>query len=270
MSILKKLIAFAAHSQLSKLDDLYQRHAGQECYIFGNGISLKWMDLHQFADRPSILGNMLIFHKEANALIKPYCSIIEPTWFYPFYPYLGHGKLQIFRNYVNKEYKKSIIENPETLFLINIANYPVARFSNVLFVSRWYKSPFKNNNPFMDCTDACQGTLSFQLSLSIYLGFKRAYLIGHDYTHFPSRTHHFYEKGAGILDGNRSFSREFIDYAKQHIDLVTVTLDGGSETMNSITYRNLTGKEPSFRENIDIVERVKLESLATWKGYSIF
>lgn len=271
MSFFKKLIALAADSQLSKIDDLYQRHAGQECYIFGTGISLKWMDLHQFTDHPSILGNMSIYHKEAHALNKPYCVITEPWGFYTFFPYRGYGKLQFIRNdWFVKEYKKSIIQNPGTLFLINLSNYPVVKFSNALFVSRWYTPPFESKNPFSDRADSHQGTFKFQLSLAIYLGFKKAYLVGHDYTHFPSRSLHFYEKGTGILDGNRGFSREFINYAKQHIDLVTVTLDGSSETMKSITYSALTGKEPSFRENIDIVDRVKLENLATWEGYSIF
>lgn len=270
MNLSNKLVSRAMHGQLSKLDDLYQRHAGQECYIFGDGISLKWMDLHQFADRISILGGMLIFHKEAIALVKPYCGIIEPYWFYPFFPYRGHGKLQFLRHYVYKEYCKSINDNPETLFLINLSNYPVARFSNALFVTRWYAPSFESKNPFRDRADSHHGTLQFQLSLSIYLGFKKAYLVGHDYTHFPSRSHHFYEKGTGILDGNKGFSQEFISYSKKHIDLVTVTLDGVSETMNYITYRDLTGEEPRFRENINIVDRIKLESLATWKGYSIF
>ena len=270
MSFFKHLITRAMHRQVSKLDELYQRHAGQECYIFGDGISLKWMDLHQFADRPSILGNMLIYHKEVNALKRPYCTITEPNWFWPIFPYGRGGKLQFLRHIVHKEYRKSIMQNPETLFFINISNYPVARFSNALFVSRWYKPPFENKNPFRDREDSQHGTFKFQVSLAIYLGFKKVYLVGHDYTHYPSRSLHFYEKGEGLLDGNRDFSREFINYAKHHIDLVTVTLDGGSETLNSITYKDLTGKEPSFRENIDIVDRIKLESLATWHGYSIF
>jgi hypothetical protein len=270
MSFFKKLITSIAYRHLSKIDNLYQRHVGQECYIFGDGVSLKWMDLHHFTELPSIIGNMLIYHKEVNLLNHPYCGITEPYWFYPILPYRVDGKLQLIRNYVNKEYSKSIIKNPETLFFINLSNYPVARFPNIIFVSRWYKSPFESKNLFMNRADSYQGTLRFQLSLAIYLGFKKAYLVGHDYTHYPARSFHFYEKGAGILDGNRNFCREFIDCAKQYIDLYTVTLDAGSETMKSITYSDLTGKEPSFRENIDIVDRVKLESLATWKGYSIF
>lgn len=270
MSLFKKLVSRAMHVQLSRLDDLYQRHVGEECYIFGDGISLKWMDLHQFANLPSILGNMSIFHKEVNALIKPYCTITEPYWFYPIFPYRGHGKLQLFRLHIYKEYKKSIIQNPGTLFLINISNYPVARFSNALFVSRWYESPFKIKNPFMERADAYRSTFAFQLSFAIYLGFKKAYLVGHDYTHLPRRGLHFYEKGEGFFAYGGSMHQDFIFYAKQYIDLVTVTLDGVSETMDYITYSDLTGKEPIFRENIDIVDRIKLESLATWKGYLIF
>jgi hypothetical protein len=259
--------------ELSKLDALYQRHAGQECYIFGNGISLKWMDLHQFSGRPSILGNLLIFHKEASALEISYCALIESFWFWPIYPYKMDGKRLAFKNPVNairKEFCRSIIQNPETLFFINFSNYPVARFANALYVSRHYAPPFESKNPFRDREDSHGGTLAFQLSLAIYLGFKKAYLVGHDYTHSPARALHFYEKGMGVVEGEKDYSRDLINYAAQHIDLVTVTLDGGSKTMKSITYQDLTGKEPHYRENTDIMDMDKLNSLATWKGYRIF
>jgi hypothetical protein len=41
--------------------------------------------------------------------------------------------------------------------------------------------------------------------------------------------------------------------------------------MEAVTYKELTGAEPVFRENTDIIDRRKLESLATWgAGYQIF
>lgn len=270
MQLFKKLITHLMRGQLSRLDSLYQRHAGEECYIFGDGVSLKWMDLHQFADRPSILGNMMIYHKETSALKIPYCSIIEPYFFYPVFPYQVGGRLRFVRNFSYAEYPKSIIQNPNTLFFINFSNYPVARFSNAVYVSRFYDLPFKGRNPFGERLDSHDGTLKFQLSLAIYLGFKKAYLIGHDYTHFPSRSRHFYEKGEGIVVENKNFCREFIEYARKSLELVTVTLGTRSETMDFISYKDLTGKEPHFRENIDIVAMPKLNSLAAWKGYSIF
>ncbi len=78
----------------------------------------------------------------------------------------------------------------------------------------------------MERPDSQRGTLSFQLSLAIYLGFKKAYLVGHDYTHYPSRHPHFYERGEGSLGSVRGFSKDYITYAKQYMDLVTVTLEG--------------------------------------------
>src|SRR5579871_2580081 len=139
MTIIKKLVTRIMHNQVAKLDGLYQRHLGQECYVFGDGISLKWMDLHQFADRLSILGNMMIYHQEIHALNIPYCAIAEPNWFWPIYPYRNGGHVRFLRHSIHQEYRKAIGRHPDTTFFINISNYPVARFSNAPYVSRWYK-----------------------------------------------------------------------------------------------------------------------------------
>jgi len=270
MTLAKRLISRVMRRTLSKFDALYQRHAGEECYVFGNGISLKWMDLHGFADRVAISGGVLIYHKDVGALRDAYYALTEPFIFYPIIPSAGRGFLGFSRNTLHVEILRSMREHPETLFLINVSNYPVTRFRNVLHVSRWHQPPFETHNPFRDRADSHDGTLAFQLSLAIYLGFKRAYLVGHDYTHVPARNLHFYEKGEGIMSPRTDANRGIIDYARQHIELVTVTLDGRSESMDYITYKELTGKDPSFRENLELVDRVKLESLAQWDGYTIF
>lgn len=270
MNLLKRFITWILHRKVSEIDKLYQRHAGEECYIFGTGTSIKWMDLGHFKDKVSILGNMAIYHKDALSLNAPYCTMIEPFAFYSYQPYRGYGKLQFIRNYIGKEFLKIIKNAPRVLFFINISNFPVAKFSNVVFVNKRYIPPFEEKNPFKDRPDTHDGTLKFQLSLAIFLGFKKAYLVGHDYTHRNSKSLHFYEKGEGVLNGNKNFCKDFIEYAKNHIELVTVTIDDSSETMDSIEYKKLTGQVPKFRENVDIVEYEKLRSLATWDGYSIF
>jgi hypothetical protein len=117
MKSLKKLAASLACRPLSKLDDLYRRNAGQECYIFGDGISLKWMDLHRFANRPSIIGNMVIYHKEASALVKPYCTITEPYWFYPIFPYRRPGKLPFFKHRMYRNTRSRLLKIPKPFFL---------------------------------------------------------------------------------------------------------------------------------------------------------
>lgn len=270
MSIVKRIATRLTQRHLSKLDGLYQHHTGEECYLFGDGVSLKWMDLQQFADRTSIIGNMLIYHRNVTALRAPYCVITEPYWFWPIFPYRGTGKLQFLRHVVHREYRKSIRQHPDMLFFLNFSNLPVARFKNAIYVSRWYQSPFHKKNPFHERTDSHHGTLKYQLSLAVYLGFTKAYLVGHDYTHLPSHDLHFYEKGEGLLGDHPGFCADFIDYAKQYIDLTTITLDGTSETMRAVTYQEFTGKRPAFRENTEIIDEVKLKGLATWHGYSIF
>jgi len=270
MGLFKNIITRAMHRQLSRLDSLYQRHAGEECYIFGNGVSLKWMDLHQFSNKMSIVGNFGIYHKEASALKIPYYTIIQPYFSWP-YSIDDNRLLRLSKNNLYKEFCKSIVQNPKTLFFLNFSCYPIAKFDNVVFVSRYYKPPFELRNPFKDRDDSHIGTLRFQISLAIFLGFKKAYLVGHDYTHFPSRAAHFYEKGSGKSCANKDFCAEFINYAKPSIELVTVTLDSVSETMDYVTYKALTGKEPRFRENIEILDRDKLENLDNSnRNYEIF
>jgi hypothetical protein len=270
MKFIKRLIVWLMQKKLSKLDSLYQKHAGEECYIFGDGMSLKWMDITQFNDRPAIFGNFSIYHKDSNAINATYCTIVEPYFFYPFFPYWGQSGLKILKHYLHVEYLKTIKEKKKTLFFLNISNAPVVRFSNTIFVQKSYRPPFEEKNPFLERQDSHDGTLKFQLSLAIFLGFKKAYLVGHDYTHSPARNLHYYEKGEGIFRDTKGFSGDFLEYAKQHIELVAVTLEGGSETLDSVTYTELTGKTPLFQENTEIVPMEKLKCLAKWHDYSIF
>ena len=49
-------------------------HEGESCYIFGNGISLKDMDLKKFSDKTSIGCGYLFLHNDIynNFLSMPY------------------------------------------------------------------------------------------------------------------------------------------------------------------------------------------------------
>lgn len=271
MNMLKRLITRAMYGKVSKLDELYQCHKGEECYLFGDGISLKWMDLNEFSNKDSILGGLTLYHKDVSVLSVKYCAFIEPWWFWPIFPLGGWKKFNYIKHTIHLEYRKAMAKHPKILFFLNVSNYPLMfRHKNIQYISRWYNPPFESKNPFKSRGDAHHGTFKFELSLAIFLGYKKAYLVGHDYTHIPSKNLHFYEKGEGILNGKKDFNREFIDYAKNYIELVTVTVDGGSDTLNSITYKELTGKDPVFRENTEIVSMERLRSLDTWYDYSIF
>ena len=102
------------------------------------------------------------------------------------------------------------------------------------------------------------------------MGFDHIYLVGYDYTHVPSRMLHWYEKGQGEFCPHKNYQKDFFEIAKEFIDITTITLDGTSDFINAVTYKEHTGCEPVFRENTELVDEKYMKVLDTWSGYSIF
>ena len=124
MHFLKFLVNFFLNRYVRQLDQFHLKHDGEECYIFGTGTSLKWMDIKQFKDKPSILGNFSIYHKDMNDLNIPYCAMIEPFSFYPLQPRYTSGKLRFVRNQTVGEFLKVMKKFSKTCFFINTSNFP--------------------------------------------------------------------------------------------------------------------------------------------------
>ena len=101
------------------------------------------------------------------------------------------------------------------------------------------------------------------------MGFDRCYLVGCDYTHVPSRNLHWIEKGQGVITPHDNYNKDFFEIAKEFIDITTITLDGTSDVINAVTYKEHTGREPMFRENTELLDKRYLKILATWPGYTI-
>ncbi len=103
------------------------------------------------------------------------------------------------------------------------------------------------------------------------MGFESAYLVGCDYTHFPQRIPHFYEKGRGKTLYNDDHNIDFFQLAQQHIDLATITTNGStSKMLKYIDYRDYTGTEPVFRENTELVRKEYLDVMAMLDDYLIY
>ena len=110
----------------------------------------------------------------------------------------------------------------------------------------------------------------------VVLSLSKIYLVGFDYTHNPARVGHWFEKGRGII-GNKKYNdyeKDFIQIAREYADIITVTLDGSSKHLEYITYKDLTGLEPVFKENTQLVKNNKyLKALSSYRhgfGYKIF
>ena len=271
MSWVKKGIAAILAPELRKIEGLYQRHAGESCYIFGHGLSIKWMDLKHFKDRPIIATNYMMYHKQIDELQVLYSTIIEPGWFWSWVLRRKLGKIDILRRKTHKNYRKIIKKYKKTLFFIHFSNFLVTWFRNAQYISRWVRPQSGDSNLFQDRQDAYDGTLKFQLALATFMGFETITLVGYDYTHAPAKAHHFFEKGRGVeVSLDQGAMKDYIDCAGRYARIETVTLFGGSPVAHAVTYEELTGEKPKFRENHEIVLDEGLKSLAVFPGYKIY
>ena len=89
-------------------------------------------------------------------------------------------------------------------------------------------------------------------------------------THAPRRGLHWYEKSTGIIQQNNDYEKDFILAAKNFADIITITLDGKSNHLDYITYKDFTGEDPVYRKNTEIVSPENLKVLSSWPGYTIY
>jgi hypothetical protein len=266
---IKRLIRPVVNPIISKVNKFHDLHKGEECYLFAGGISLKYFDFSAFNDRISMVMNHIPFHKDFEKLNAKYCFLIEPYWFFPALKTVIPPRKWI-RNRIQEAYREIIKQYPDKNFFVNLSNYPVLSGENVTFLFNYIPNTdlaeyfySKGVNPFA-------GTVRASVFMAIYFGFSKAYLLGYDYTHFPSRVHHWFEKGKGVEGKHHRHEEKFFKIASEFIELITVTIHGSSEVLNYITYKELTGKNPAYKENIEIISSKNLKTIASRKDYMVF
>jgi hypothetical protein len=259
-----------ARPLLSKIHRYKDAHRGESCYLMGDGVSVKWFDLAAFNDKIAIPCGFLPWHKEFKELNVPYMILSEPFWFYPA-DWTTSPPIKIVRNYIQKMYRREIIDrHVDTEFFISLSNYPALRRSNITYTYRDIYDKRLPENFITQRINAFYGSLRISILMAIYMGFDHIYLLGYDYTHVPSRTLHWYEKGQGFFCPHKNYQKDFFEIAKEFIDITTITLDSTSDFINAVTYKEYTGREPIYRENTELVDDKYLKVLTTWPGYSIY
>lgn len=262
----KKIISSVFTRELNRFKGI---HEGESCYIFGDGPSIKWFNLKNFNDKPSICCGMIPFHRDFFELNVQYITLVEP-WF--FLPSCAPKKSDVKHTRgIQIRYLEMIKKNPEREFFINLTNFPVLRGSNINYVLRTL--PGESNlfeklgsefNPF-------QGSFHSVLTLAYYMGFKEVYLVGFDaWTIQPSRTMRWYEKGGGAYLETKNFAIDFLNVLKQTMEIYTISVDGASKNTKNIPYLTYTGSAPKFQENYQLLEEEYLKALASYSGYKIF
>lgn len=266
----KKTLFRACKPVLSKIQFLKNSHKGEKCYLFGDGISIKWFDLGKFSDSLSIPCGYIPFHNDFEKLNVEHFLLIEPWFFYPFHRTTSPPK-RILRNNLQKLYRKDVFEkHRQKKFIFNLSNFPIVNRENVFFTFKELHDPQHEEDLITNRIDCFSGSLRATVFLAIYLGFDQCSLVGFDYTHLPGRSHHWYEKGTGIFKTLQNYNAEFFNIAKEFIDITTITLDGKSEFLDSKTYSELTGSKPVYKENTEIANRTYLDAFAQWPGFKIY
>jgi len=210
---LKNKLLKLAQPELSKIHKFKDIHRGEDCYLFGDGISLKWFDLQEFSSKVSISVGLLPFHNSFNDLNVKYLLIIEPFWFYPklWTKYISHSTSM---PHISKSFREVALDNPDKQFFLNLSNFPVIRSSNINYVFMDIIDPRLPDNFITNRFNPFQGSLRASIVMAIYMGFDHIYLVGCDYTHVPSRSLHWYEKGEGDFSVHENFQKDFFEIAK--------------------------------------------------------
>jgi len=244
-------------------------HKGECCYIFGNGISLKDMDLTCFSDNISIGCNYLFFHKDFSKLNVKYYTEPPPYWYYPFWrqPYtkkLIANKLSL----LQRKYQKIFYD---VNYFVNLSNLPVLFGKNIFYIHHFGAAAPSFKNFDLSGSFYYNGALEVMVGMAIYMGFDKAYLIGCDYTHSPQRILHYYEKGKGQNHNNDDYKKNYFLIAKELIDLITITnSESSSKTIQYRSYSEYTGIPETFNENYDLVDPSVLAIINEWGGYHVY
>lgn len=245
-------------------------HRGDSCYLFGDGVSVKSMDLSLFSDKISFASNYLPFHNDFNNLNCLYCVWPAP---YAFCSYLGFDydiEVRDHLKIMSPYYKDLMRGNDNISYFFNLSNYPFIRGDNIYHLFRNIPDKSLPENFISNRIECFDGVFRSSIMLAIYMGFDNIYLVGFDNTHTLSRYRHWYEKGEGIKNiTSKVYQKEFFEIAKEYTDITTITLDGNADLLNSITYKEHTGHDPIYNENTDLLKEKYLKALKVFPGYVI-
>lgn len=271
MKLSDKLIYQVGKRELKKNSKYKNAHKGESCYIFGNGVSLKNMELERFNDKISIGCNSLFTHKDFYKLNCKYYLIPPSILFYPYRKF--YGRLQ--KNYLGLLYREKINQFVDTQFFISLTNCFNMRGNNISYIHHFGSKQWQPGQYEMDgAFSFMEGATHAMLGAAMYMGFSSAVLVGVDYTFSPRRLKHFFETGPGkIADTteNQDYAGELFQACGEKLKMSTITLDGDkSDLLDYEGYSAYTGQNMQYKENSEIVDAHSLECLNKLGFYDIY
>jgi len=229
----------------------------QTCYIFGNGASLKAMDLKHFTDHPTIAINHLVLHKDFHLLDTCCYALIEPLSFYSYFKNPYTQKYQ--SNVMGRLFKKEIAKFPHLNLFTSFTNIFGSPLQRTYYLHHFGKRQADSKHLDL-CSDFSYlaGGLHAGIGLAIELGFKKAILVGCDYLTKPRTFGHFYAQPLHGKDDDYQPYTQLLEDCSSKIALEVITDHPRDCVLPSIDYENFTGSPVKYRENVEIVSRENL------------
>ena len=213
---------------LRKLKKFKNIHFGEEAYIIADSSELRLMDLSVFDDLPAICFNFSFFINEILNRTQPtYAHLVESFYFYKYFSHDGK-KVNILKSFKNVLKSKKIVFFTNLTNFFNFLSYDV-NYLYMKFPGDTFTRKIKKEDRFVTSL-----SIKTAISLAIYMGFKKVYLVGFSF-HSKSLAHHWYDdlpfvnfssqygKPAHEMIRTSESKNYFFDEARKLIDIVGIT-----------------------------------------------
>lgn len=275
-----------------KITSLQNIESGS-CYIFGDGKSLKYYNLSNFSNFPSISLGYLSLHNCSKLLNLKYSLQCDSFSFFPgkhIYDYyqrvksfmiskeysraLNHLSVQKLFNLFFTSHLKLLFDDNDTLinsnFISHFTNYNLTKFHKNSFYFDYFLKLNKkiDENSNQNYHKIYKGSLFFSIYFAIFLGFNKIYLVGCDYNDIEPTCEHWWEKGKPVPMSVNKSSIDYLNYMRKFIEIKIITLNK-SYGENYISYKDFSGEKLQFKENIEIIKSEKKHLLHKLGLYNI-
>ena len=267
ISAIKKLLLnfWSFHRFLVKRNIKFKNiHAGETCYIFGNGGSLKYYDISKLSkDIPAIVCSYSLIDKRLEKLNVKYMVVTDSYNLYPVlyntYPHVRKFQINrcrpILKKIIEKATKVHIFTSLTNLYATFFWKIPLNYVFN--FGEKKYKS---------DMAGLFNGdsAASIMLATAKYLGFSKAIIMGCDYFGTPPILGHFYADYKPFEWSSVEYNdyRARIKLAAEGIDVIVILPEGvTSPDFKYDSYENFFGLARIYQENHEFIDAKDLKML---------
>lgn len=252
----------------------------EECYIIGNGQSLKYFDLKKLNKKKTISINYLHIHNDFNCLNIYLHIFLHPYIFWPFWKIRldnnTNNPRKIYFNKTNQFLRDSCLFKKNYNLITSIANFPfLLNRKNTFYLHNFGNSFDFRKIDLIENFSFMQNSLFASIVIAYYCGCRKITLIGMDYLFEKPITGHFYEYQRQLIcklnEKEKMQNELFFNFFNKKISIRLVSFDNKkSNYIKVVNYSDLTNDKEIYKENYVLVSKDNLEGMKSIReGYII-